>query len=65
MRFLRPAYLHFSKRIGDVVQKSDFEALLENVNIDGADFVKENYLPGTTGQSKLYKQLIAETGIEN
>ena len=66
MRFLRPAYLHITDGNGDlIVSEQEFKELLDLVNIDGNNFTKENYLPGSTGQSKLYKELIEYTGISD
>ncbi len=63
MRFLRPAYLELCEEIGGPVTKEQFLGLLSEVEINDADFTKENYLPGATGQSKLYKQLLTQTGL--
>jgi DGQHR domain-containing protein len=65
MKFLKPAYLHLANKIGDVVPKNRFADLLNGVQIDGDAFTKENYLPGTSGQSKLYKELIQQSGLAN
>ncbi|MEP1094275.1 MAG: DGQHR domain-containing protein [Cyclobacteriaceae bacterium] len=64
MRFFRPAYLHLAEKIGDVVPQSEYDELLGNVNILGKDFTKENYLPGSTGQSRLYRELIEQTELD-
>ncbi|MCA6385280.1 MAG: DGQHR domain-containing protein [Cytophagales bacterium] len=63
MKFLKPSYLHLASKIGDIVSKNDFLKLIEKVNINGADFTKENYLPGTSGQAKLYKELVKSSGL--
>ncbi len=63
MRFLRPAYHELVVNIGDVVTKDQFFSLLENVEISDNSFTKENYLPGSTGQSKLYNELLNQTGL--
>jgi len=39
--------------------------LLSKVEIDGNSFNKENYPPGSSGQSKLYKELIEYTGLDD
>ncbi|RNL55589.1 DGQHR domain-containing protein [Pedobacter jejuensis] len=61
MKFLRPAYLSLcttkSADIGATLTKSDYAGILRNVNLGDDVFTKENYLPGTSGQSALYKQL--------
>lgn len=64
MRFLRPAYLNLCLEIGDIVSESQYFDLLAAVKIDESDFTKENYLPGATGQSKLYKELLDQTGLD-
>lgn len=65
MRFLRPAYLHLTSNLGDVVvSKDEFTELLKDVDINGDNFTKEYYVPGSSGQSTLYKELIAYTGID-
>lgn len=63
MRFLKPAYHELVSNIGDVVTKEEFAGLLEDVEISDADYTKENYLPGSTGQSKLYNELLQQTGL--
>ncbi|PHS52344.1 MAG: hypothetical protein COB01_07425 [Lutibacter sp.] len=65
MRFLRPAYLSLANEIGDVVGTDQFYELLSDVEIDGNSFNKENYPPGSSGQSKLYKELIEYTGLDD
>ena len=63
MRFLRPAYLHLTESIGNVVSEEQFVNLLEDVDINGDSFNKENYLPGSSGQSKLYRELLEQTRL--
>lgn len=65
MKFLRPAYLHLAGNVGDIVSESEFETLLESVTINGADLTKENYLPGSSGQLKLFKELLEQTGLDS
>ena len=45
------------------VSVAQFSILLGRVNIQGHDFTIENYLPGTTGQSKFYRQFIDQSGL--
>jgi len=62
MKFLHPAYLNLcnskGREIGFVFTRLDYAEILNNINLDDNVFIKENYIPGTSGQSKLYKQLI-------
>jgi len=38
--------------------KDDFDRLLKDVEIDDSDFTIENFKPGTSGESLLYKKLV-------
>lgn len=63
MRFFRDAYVK-SNRIGSVLAKEYYIALFDKTNLKEEDFNRDNFLPGSGGQSKLYKQLVAETEID-
>ncbi|MBW8048839.1 MAG: DGQHR domain-containing protein [Cytophagales bacterium] len=63
MRFLKDAYLYFD-RIGEIIEKDDFLTLLNRIEILESDFNRENYIPGSGGQSKLYKELLESSGIK-
>lgn len=63
MRLLRPAYLYFTGP-GGVVSTDDFLQLLERVNMEDEDFNIEEYKPGTSGESSMYRDLIRETGLQ-
>jgi len=65
MRFMRPAYLNLADEVGEVVSINKFVELLQNVDINGDSFTKENYPPGSSGQSKLYKELIQQSGLDH
>lgn len=60
MRFFRDAYIN-SGRIGQVVPKEYYLRLFNKTSLNDTDFNRDNFLPGSGGQSKLYKQLLAET----
>ena len=62
MNFFREAYLSFG-RIGEVISKEDFKTLIDRVNIVDEEFNRENFLPGSGGQSKLFKLLKEQTNI--
>lgn len=62
MRLLRDVYLSFDKP-EQVVTKNDFINLFERVDLEDADFTKTNYLPGSTGQKKLYDDLKMRIGL--
>ena len=62
MRFLRPAYRYYTTS-GEVVSEDDFFGLFKRVKLKDFDFNRDNYLPGTSGATKLYNDLAAETKI--
>lgn len=62
MKFFKDAYLHFGKP-NSVITKEEFYSIFENINLNENDFNTQNYLPGTKGQSALYKDLKTLSGI--
>ncbi len=58
MRYLKDAYNYYD-RPGKIVKKDEFRALLDKVELDDTDFNADNYMPGTSGETKLYHDLIA------
>lgn len=62
MKFLLDAYVHFN-RIGNIVEMEEFLIILKRVNISDEDFNRDNYLPGSGGHYKLYKELLKLSGI--
>lgn len=62
MRFFKPAYLSFS-RPDEMISKEEFEKLFENITLKSEDFNRENYVPGGIGQSKLYNDLLVQSGV--
>ena len=62
MRFFKDIYLSFNK-IGQVLTKDQFFQIFEIIDIDPDDFNKSNYLPGSTGQKKLYTDFLEKSGI--
>ncbi len=62
MRFFRDAYVK-KEQIGVEVPKEYYKELFDKTSLKEEDFNRENFIPGSGGQSKLYKQLIEETGI--
>lgn len=63
MRLLKDAYLSFNK-LEQVISKDEFVKLFEKVDLKDADFVKTNYLPGSTGQKKLYDDFKTKIGLK-
>lgn len=63
MRFLRPAYLHFTAP-GGVVSTDQFYGLFERIDLNDTDFNPENFKPGTSGETDLYRTFMRESSIE-
>lgn len=63
MDFLKPAYLHVSSP-GDVPERARFDELFARVTLPGDRMTPEEYPPGTSGQAKLRRQLLEQTGID-
>lgn len=57
MRFLKPVFLKLDglKHIPTVI---DFQRIIEPIRINDSDFNREKYLPGTSGESLLYNDLL-------
>ncbi len=62
MRFFRDAYVR-KGQIGSIVSKEYYLSLFNKTSLQEKDFNRENFLPGSGGQSKLYNQLVEETEI--
>jgi DGQHR domain-containing protein len=59
MRFFKDAYVE-SEKIGSIVEKKYYKELLDKSTLNDTDFNRGVFLPGSGGQSKLYKQLAEE-----
>ncbi len=64
MRFLKDAYLHLRAKEGDVVSKNTFKHFFENIDINEKDINRNNYVPGSGGQSQLYNDLMEKSGLQ-
>lgn len=62
MRFLREAYLHVVKSYDKAPSVDEFYNLLTRIKL--SDFSVENYAPGSSGESKLYHDLLEQSGID-
>ncbi|MFY0599319.1 MAG: DGQHR domain-containing protein [Cyclobacteriaceae bacterium] len=62
MRFFKDVYLSFND-IGRVISKEEFINIFEKIDIKGEDINKNNYEPGSGGQSKFYKELLEKSGL--
>ena len=62
MKFLRDAYL--SRTVpGEMVSVAQFQSIFKRINLKDEDFTPDNYKPGGTGESQLYKELMQESGL--
>lgn len=61
-RFLRPAYLHFTTT-QEVVTKAKFSSLFSQVTLKDEDFTVERFVPGTSGASQLFRELLSQTRL--
>ncbi|ASP70450.1 DGQHR domain-containing protein [Sinorhizobium meliloti] len=60
MRYLKPVYLHIAGNQRDVVpDSSQFSVYLRNVELGDDDFNTTVFKPGTSGESLLYRTLMA------
>ncbi|AMQ01857.1 DGQHR domain-containing protein [Pedobacter cryoconitis] len=62
MRFFKDAYLSFN-RIGEIISKDDFIRIFASIQIPEANFTKEVYIPGSSGQGQLYRDLLSQSGL--
>jgi len=62
IRFLRPAFLHFTTK-PEVVSEDQFRSLFDQVTLKDGDFSPTRFLPGSSGSTDLYRTLLRETGI--
>jgi len=63
MRFLPVAYLSL-RGMDTIVSEEDFRAVFDKVKIVDDEFNPENFVPGTSGQSKLYHALEGHTRLD-
>ncbi|MBO6659879.1 MAG: DGQHR domain-containing protein [Roseivirga sp.] len=63
MRFFKPAYLSF-ELTGGIVTKDQFYSIFEGISLQDDDFNKERYVPGSTGQGQLYRDLLELSSLQ-
>jgi hypothetical protein len=64
MRFFRPAYLSKGKP-GEVVAKEKFTEIFAGMKLASADFTSKRFVPGTSGATELYKELMRQSGLQD
>jgi len=62
MRFFKHAYLSFDQ-IGEIITKEQFSSIFDNMSLEEEQFNKEVYVPGSSGQGQLYRDLLSESGF--
>ena len=62
MRFLRVAYNSRGKP-GEVIQREEFREILENITLEENKFTPEEYVPGSSGERKLFDTLVEQSGL--
>lgn len=63
MRFLRPAYSRLSRK-NPVPDTVAFRALFDKIQLRDDSFTPDRFLPGSTGEAELYRNLCAGAGVE-
>lgn len=58
MKFLRPVYLHHCHEPGQILTRADCDKVFREIMIDAEDINREEYLPGSSGIGKLYREMM-------
>ncbi|MCA0904411.1 DGQHR domain-containing protein [Qipengyuania aquimaris] len=62
MRFLRPVYLSACDR-GEVLSREACDEIFDRIEISDEELTRDNFLPGSSGISALYRRLMKEAGL--
>lgn len=65
MRFFKDVILQLRKSEIDVISKDAFIKIFNSIDIEDNSFTNQTYLPGTKGQTILYKELIEKVKFSN
>jgi hypothetical protein len=63
MKFLRPVVINLNTMDSNISYEQ-FKTIFDKINIADDSFSKDTYVPGSSGQSKLLKELKAHSGLE-
>ena len=63
MRFMRVAYLSLDMP-KEIVQSDAFSQIMSNINIADGTFNPDIYLPGSSGEKKLYDELVEKSQLQ-
>ncbi|WP_081618380.1 DGQHR domain-containing protein [Thioalkalivibrio sp. ALE31] len=62
MRLLRPAYLLLTSP-GGIPEKGEFARVIEKIDMHDEDFNVDNFKPGSSGESQLFRQIQELSGL--
>ena len=62
MRFLRITY-NSQKAQDAIVRREAFEKIFQRVELEDGSFTPEEYVPGSSGERKLFDLLIEQSGL--
>jgi DGQHR domain-containing protein len=62
MRFFKDVYIYLGQP-DTVIEKKDFQDIFNSIDISANDFTKDVYVPGSSGQGKLYQDLLTKSGL--
>jgi DGQHR domain-containing protein len=62
IRFLRPVFRHLADA-PVVISQEIYRSVLDRVNLSDADFNSDRYPPGTSGATRLYRELLQKSNI--
>lgn len=63
MNFLRPAFNHFQTT--EIVKMSEFSRIFEEVDLTDADFNTDRFVPGSSGESLLFRTLMEMSDLDS
>ena len=64
MRFLRPVYLHFCQSPGQILTRAMCDEAFSDMSISSDELSKEDFVPGSSGISRLLARLKEETKLD-
>ena len=62
MKFLPLAYLTLGR--DTVIPTAEFKAIFDQVKLNDNEFTLDNFKPGSSGQSQLFRRLARDTKID-
>ncbi len=63
IRFFKDAYLSVASDAGSMVSQATFYEIFDGMSLRSSDFTSERYPPGSSGESRLYADLIQQAGF--